>query len=105
MTKRNHKKTTKLDEVPAPVCVEYGYTIINDCLVPDSFLDRIEFDLAFSVINYGEVLSPRDLLGEETWLDFDDNEREVLAPCILLLIEDGRIELNFSSSHGPIADY
>jgi hypothetical protein len=49
--------------VHAGAFFEYGHTIINGCLVPDTSLDRIENCLAYSVVNYGEVLSPRELLG------------------------------------------
>ncbi len=63
MTRRNRKNTTHLDEVHAGAFFEYGHTIINGCLVPDTSLDRIENCLAYSVVNYGEVLSPRELLG------------------------------------------
>jgi hypothetical protein len=74
-----------------------GFSVINDMLVPIAFVDRLSSHLALKEIVYGDVISPRQLCGDEFFNSLTAEERQVLASCILLLIEDGRIELNFSS--------
>lgn len=74
-----------------------GFSIIDDMIVPISFVDRLSFHLDLKTIIYGDVISPRRLCGDEFFNSLTDEERQVLASCILLLIEDGRIALNFSS--------
>jgi hypothetical protein len=64
-------------------------------LVPFSFLDRLERIFWNVPIRYGSVIAPRQLIGDDTWDSFDDNEREVTGSCLMFLIEIGavRVEL------------
>ena len=79
--------------VDLDVC--FGYFIVGDVLVPNAFLDRLGFHLGSEELNYGDALSPRQLCGDEFFLSLTDEEREVLGPCILLLVDEGRISMRF----------
>lgn len=73
----------------------FNYSIINDRLVPNSFLDRIALHLSDKSLKYGEVLSPRRLCGDDFFFSLTNDERQVLGPCILLLIGVGLVTMTF----------
>ncbi len=74
-----------------------GYFLVNDTLVPYAFLDLIEADIGYGLITieYGDVFTPEDLMDDQFWAILTEQERAVLGPCVLLLIEQGRIALTF----------
>lgn len=67
----------------------YGYFLIDDKLVPKSFVSRINNRLCEITFGYGYVWSIETLLGEEFWSSLDDFEQSVAGACLLIIIENG----------------
>ena len=82
--------------VDPDVC--FGYTVIGDMLVSNSFMKRLEVHLDSIELKYGTVFSARKLCGDKFFNSLTDEERLVLAPCILVLIDEGGIRMNFAGA-------
>ena len=91
---------TVRDLVCANVCEgQFGYFLIEGRLVPYVFLDFLADCLADIAIDYNAVFSPREMCGEELWDSLDEDEQHVAGHCLLLLIEQGRLEIAFGDTH------
>lgn len=72
-----------------------GYFLINGHLVPFLFLKKLEVEFTRSVIYEPDcILSAEDIFSEFFLLSLDSQEREVLMPCVLLIIARGGFPLN-----------
>lgn len=67
----------------------YGYFLVDDKLVPKSFVDRIFDHLCGITFQYGYVWSAEMILGEEFWSTLDEFEQSVAGACLLIIIENG----------------
>jgi hypothetical protein len=65
-----------------------GYFLVEDTLVPYSFLERLDDHLSNNNFTYGCVLTLEEICGEEFWNSLKSVERKVLGACILMLMED-----------------
>ena len=74
----------------------FGYTVVGDLLVPDVFLMDLAAHLGSRHLEYGMVYSPKKLCDREFFNALTNEERAVLGPCILLLISDGSVKMNFA---------
>ena len=81
----------------------FGYTVVGDLLVPDVFLMNLAVHLGSRHLEYGMVYSPRELCDREFFYALTNEERAVLGPCILLLISDGSVKMNFADKE--LVDY
>ena len=75
----------------------FGFVLIDDHIVPNSFVDFIADALSDTIFYYGEVLPIRDYVPDDLWANLDTDERAVLGPVIVLLIEQGRVVIKFQS--------
>ena len=75
-----------------------GYVLVNKRLVPYPFLDRLKTELDGINFQYGFVLNERVLFKDAFLKTLDSDEREVLMPCVLILIERGDFEVNLFES-------
>jgi len=72
-----------------------GYFLINGLLVPFLFLEKIERDLdRCDGYEPGCVLSAEDLFSLSFLQSLDAQERDVLMPCVLMVIERGGFPVN-----------
>lgn len=67
----------------------YGYVLVNDHLVPYSFISRMANEIHGRIFEYDKVHSLVEIFGEEFLASLNSTEREVLGACMLLLIEKG----------------
>ena len=74
-----------------------GYYAIDGHMVPYSFIDRLADHLSDFVLDYDMVHSARDTVSDEFWDDLTQAERDVLAPCLLLLVERGQFPVIFAA--------
>jgi hypothetical protein len=72
-----------------------GYLLINNLLVPQSFVAQVDAELADTPIEYGFVLSEAYLFKPEFLESLDELEREILMPVVLHLIELGSFGFQF----------
>lgn len=79
---------------------ECGYVYANGHLIPYSFIKRLTDVIGYGAITveYGAVVSPREVCGEALWSTFDEQEQSVVGHCLLLLIEAGCIALTFPTT-------
>lgn len=84
-----------LSEIALPNC---GFVLVGKKLVPYAFLTRLQDQLSGSNFQYGPVLDEAVIFDEEFLLSLDPDEREVLMPCVLILIERGDFGLNLFAS-------
>lgn len=77
-----------------------GYFYANDQLIPYAFIKKLTDAIGFGAITieYGAVLSPRAMCGEDLWSSFDEQERAAVGPSLLLMIEQGQIALTFPAA-------
>lgn len=72
---------------------KYGYVLVNDHLVPFSFISRLRDELENIFFEYDEVHPLDDSFSDEFLASLDIVERKVLGACMLLLIEKGDFSL------------
>ncbi len=72
-----------------------GYFLIDGHLVPFLFLEKLDAELdSCDGHEPDRVLSAPDLFSERFLASLDPDEREVLMPCVLMLIEWGCLPIN-----------
>lgn len=77
---------------------KYGYVLVNDHLVPFSFISRLKAELEDTYFEYNEVHPLDDSFSDEFLASLDIVERKVLGACTLFLIEEG--DFNLINSDG-----
>ncbi len=81
-----------------------GYVLVNKRLVPFTFVERVKNEIWGMQFEYRCVLSEVTIFGTEFLQTLDQDEREVLMPCVLMLIERGDFAVNlFESDDEEIA--
>lgn len=68
-----------------------GYLLMQQKLIPLSFLDLIEVQLKSMPLVYGDILSAESLFNAEFLDLLEADEREVLMPVVKELIEQGKV--------------
>ena len=67
----------------------YGYALINDLIVPYSFIDRVREKVLETVFVYDEIFSMSEIFDRSFIESLSEVERSVLPSCMMFLIEDG----------------
>jgi len=82
-----------------------SFMLIDDQLVPTAFLDRLDkHPMAWNaVFEEDAVYTARELVGEDFWFSLTNAERRVLGACLLILIEQGRVVLEFPATKEKVA--
>lgn len=75
-----------------------GYALVNKRLVPFTFVNRVKNELEGIQFEYGFVMNERQIFSDAFLKSLDKDERKVLMPCVLILIERGDFELNLFES-------
>ena len=76
---------------PAELC---AFTLIDNRLVPETFIERVKGNLANQNFDYGCVLSESCIFDAEFLDALDENERAVLMSVVLLLVSRDAFPLN-----------
>ncbi|SFC17591.1 hypothetical protein SAMN05216344_110124 [Polaromonas sp. OV174] len=87
-------ETAAADGYKKIVPEKFGYVLVNKRLVPYTFLERMKNDIDGIGFEYGSVLSEAVIFSDQFLCSLCPDEREVLMPCLLILIERGDIDLN-----------
>lgn len=102
VTRCSYQNANYLDHhIPEEICnacesgVVFEYLQINDYLVPLPFLDFLAEELSDFVFEYNAVFSAQEMCGDELWASLDEAERAVAAQCLLILIKEGRIAVDY----------
>jgi hypothetical protein len=72
----------------------YGYVLIGDLLVPLSFVETIKEAIRGFLFQNDSVLCARDMFETNFLCALDANERKVLMSVVLILIEQGNIDVD-----------
>jgi hypothetical protein len=74
-----------------------GFVLIDDKLVPYSFIYRVYLAAEGNCQScaYDTVYSVKEWIDEDLWKEFTDQEKKVIGPCLLILMEMGKIRLHF----------
>jgi hypothetical protein len=75
-----------------------GYTLIDNLLVPETFIQRVISAIENCEFQYGTVLSKECLFDKEFLFSLDEREEVVLMPVVLQLVASGKFPLNLSSA-------
>jgi hypothetical protein len=70
---------------------EYGYTLIEGYLVPNAFIEKVLCHIDMQTFEYGQILNPKEMVGNEFWDSLNYYEQEILGSCLLFMIECGFI--------------
>ncbi len=81
---------TNTEEPP----IGLGFTLIDDTLVPNTFLDDVDAALSPIRLNCFEVTRVADLFDEAFLASLTVLEREVLGGCVMLLLEKGLVPIS-----------
>lgn len=73
----------------------FGFVLIGEHIVPNAFIDFVADAVSDTTFSYGAVFSVRDYVTEPLWECLDEDERQVLGGVIMLLIEQGRVAVEF----------
>ena len=76
-----------------------GYILVAQRLVPWTFLSRLQGELDGHQFEYGAVLSETTVFRAGFMQSLTADERDVLMPCVLVLIERGDFGLNFFAAN------
>ena len=68
---------------------QYGYVLVEGHLVPYTFFGRLHDHISNNNFKYGDVISIEEICGREFLESLNDSERQVVEPCLLILIENG----------------
>lgn len=71
-----------------------GYSLINNQLVPEIFIQRVVEHIEGCDFQYGYVLSKEDIFDAEFLSSLDAQEHEILMPVVLETIARGDFQLN-----------
>ena len=96
-------KQAEANGYKAIVPEQCGYVLVATHLVPLTFIERIKAELSDTYFNYGCVLSESALFGDSFLQSLDDDERAVLMPCVLILIERGEVGFNMFEERDEVA--
>ena len=91
-------KEAEANGYKAIVPEQCGYVLVATRLVPLTFIERIKAELSDTYFNYGCVLSESALFGDSFLQSLNDDERAVLMPSVLILIERGDLGVNLFES-------
>jgi len=80
----------------APAGQGTSYYIIRERLVPAAFIDQLAAHLVDVVFDHDEVISPREVCGEDFWEALDAHEKAVIPDCLVLLIKQHRLAIRFN---------
>ena len=69
--------------------------VIDDYLVPSGFMTRLAHNLRTTRLNFGDVHDPAAMCKKEFLDSLTENEIMVLPACLLLLMRDRYIFLDF----------
>ena len=84
---------------------ESGYVLVQERLVPFTFIELVKAELLYSFFEYGCVLSESILFDDAFLQSLTDDERAVLMPCVLMLIERGEFGVNvFETSEEEVEE-
>ena len=73
-----------------------GFFYIRGVVVSDHFLDRVERELQKTMLSYFGVTNAFDLFSSEFIGSLTGCQRAVLGDCVLLLLEQGRVPMDFA---------
>jgi hypothetical protein len=73
----------------------FSFVLIDDHIVPNSFIDFVADAVCDTTFPYGSVFSVRDYMTAPLYECLDEEEHQVLGGVIMLLIEQGRVAIEF----------
>lgn len=77
-----------------PLAEHCGYTLIQDLLVPETFIQHVMAELSQGNFDYGFVLGKADLFEKEFLDSLDEFEQLILMPVVLQIIARDKFPLN-----------
>ena len=87
-----------------PLPEHCGYTLINDCLIPETFIQLVRSEARKIDLQYGYVLR-RESIFEQEFLDsLDELELAVLMPVVLQLVARDELFFNLWSAFSQEED-
>jgi hypothetical protein len=81
-----------------------GYVLVDKCLVPLTFIARIKEELSDHQFDYGYVISESEMFEADFLQSLSEEERAVLMPCVLILIERGDLGFNLFEDLDELAE-
>ena len=75
-----------------------GYMLIGDALVPESFIERVLYQMGSTYYPYGTVLKENDLFLEYFLDSLTPEEHEVLMPVVLEIMTRGKFPLHIATA-------
>ena len=73
-----------------------GFVNIRGAMVSYHFLDRVERELQKTMLSYFGVTNAFDLFSSDFIGSLTGCQRAVLGDCVLLLLEEGRVPMDFA---------
>ncbi len=72
-----------------------GFTLVKDILVPNTFLNDVEYELGkHARLNCFDVTRVSELFSESFFDSLTSLELSVLGECVLMLIEQGNVPIS-----------
>jgi hypothetical protein len=71
-----------------------GFTLVNDNLVSNTFLEEVYFELQHTRLNCFDVTRVSDLFGKRFLDSLAEPEMDVLGECVLMLLERGEVPIS-----------
>lgn len=80
----------ELDESPSGGQHHPGFVLIDNHLVSHFFLEDLFMQLSGTSLNYESVQHVKDIFEDQDyWESLTDKEREMIGPCLIMLISNG----------------
>ena len=78
--------------MPAPEGT-FGFVLVDGEFVPYDFIDNIKANLNRQPWQYESIIDAESFVNHAFWQSLADYERKLVAPCLLILMEQGDIYL------------
>jgi hypothetical protein len=80
------------DDQPAPDGA-YGFVLVDGEFVPYEFINQIKANLSKQPMQYESSVDAESFVKPKFWKSLAAHERKLVAPCLLILMEQGDIYL------------
>ena len=79
----------------------YGYALVGDQLVSFEFIDGVKEHVRFNPLLYGPIIDAKSMVDADYWDGLDIDERELIGPCLLILIGNGELMMRKQNCDVP----
>ena len=79
----------------------YGYALVGNDLVSFEFIESVKEHLCINPLLYGPIIDAESMVDADFWNGLEPYERDLIGPCLLILIGNGEILMRKEHTNVP----